>query len=83
MLATICDQQDVLDEAHRRYDEQVKFSSAQLAQLTRSHEARLAHEVLQAKTQINMTNEQARASERGQSSITPPRTNAMGGDADQ
>ena len=81
MLATtICDQQDVLDEAHRRYDEQVKSSPAQLVQLTRSHEARLAHEV---KTQINMAKEQARASERGQSSITPPRTNATGGDADQ
>ena len=63
MLATICDQQDVLDEAHRRYDEQVKFSSAQLAQLTRSHEARLAHEVLQAKAQIDMANERVQASE--------------------
>ena len=44
MLATtICDQQDVLNEAHRRYDEQVKSSPAQLVQLTRSHEARHAH----------------------------------------
>jgi hypothetical protein len=54
----------VLDEAHRRYDEQVKSSSAQLAQLTRSHEARrLAHEVLQAKAQIDMANERVQASE--------------------
>ncbi len=53
----------MLDEAHRRYDEQVKSSSAQLAQLTRSNEARLAHEVLQVKAQIDMANERVQASE--------------------
>jgi hypothetical protein len=43
---TICDQQDdAVEAARRRYDEQVVSSSAQLAQLTRSHEARMAHEL--------------------------------------
>jgi hypothetical protein len=53
----------VLDEAHRRYDEQVKSSSAQLAQLMRIHEALLAHEGFQAKAQIDMANERVQASE--------------------
>jgi hypothetical protein len=39
---TICDQQDALEAAHRRYDEHVALSSTQLAQLMRSHEARMA-----------------------------------------
>ena len=49
---------------HRLYDEQVKSSSAQLvAQLTQRHEARLAHEVLQARAQVDMANERVQASE--------------------
>ena len=38
LATTICDQQDALEVARRRYDEHVASSSIQLAQLTRSHE---------------------------------------------
>ena len=49
LATTLCDQQDALDEGQRRYDAHLQSSSAQIAQLTRSHEARLEHEVRQAK----------------------------------
>ena len=63
-LATaLCDQQEALDEAQRRYDEQVQSSSAQIAQLTRSHEAQLELEVRQAKAQVNMAADRVQASE--------------------
>ena len=60
---TICDQQDALDEAQRRYGEQMQSSSAQLAHLTRAHEARLEKEVRQAKAQADMANGRVQASE--------------------
>ena len=63
LATTLCDQQEALDEAQRRYDEQVQLSSAQIAQLTRSHEARLEHEVRQAKAQVDMAADRVQASE--------------------
>ena len=60
---TICDQQDALDEAQRWYGEQVQSSSAQLAHLTCTHEARLEQEVRQAKAQVDMANGRVQASE--------------------
>ena len=79
LATTICDQQDALDEAQRRYVEQVKSSSAQLAQLTRSHEARLEHEVRQAKAQIDMANDRVQANETQAQLRLQARTNAKGG----
>ncbi len=46
----------------RRYDEHVASSSAQLAQLTRSHEARMANELRQAKVHVDVANERVQAS---------------------
>ena len=64
LATTVCDQQDALDAARRRYDEQVKSSSAQLAQLTLSHEAhQMANEVRQAKAHVEVANERIQASE--------------------
>jgi hypothetical protein len=62
---TICDQQDAVEAARRRYDEQVASSSAQLAQLTRSHEAQMAHELLRQakKMQVDAANEQVQTSD--------------------
>ena len=42
LATTICEQQDAIEAARRRYNEHVASSSAQLTHLTRSHEARLA-----------------------------------------
>ena len=54
LATTICDQQD----ARRRYDEQVvASSSAQLVHLTRSHEARMAQELSQAKVHVDVAND--------------------------
>ena len=39
------------------------LSSAQLAQLTRSHEARVANELREAKTHVDVANERVQASE--------------------
>ena len=47
----------------RRYDEQVASSSSQLAQLTRSHEARLAQELVQAKLHVDVANDRVKAIE--------------------
>ena len=63
LATTICDQQDTLEALRRRYDEQVASSSAQLAHLTRSHEARMAHELNQAKVHVNVASERVQASE--------------------
>ena len=63
LATTICDQQDAVEAARRRYDEQVASSSAQLAQLTRSHEARMANELRKAKVHFDGANEQVQASE--------------------
>ena len=60
---TICDQQNAVEAARRRYDEQVASSAAQLAQLTRSHKARMAHELRQAKMQVDAANEQVQTSD--------------------
>ncbi len=53
LTTTICDQQDALEALRRHYDEQVASSSAQLAHLTRSHEARMAQELSQAKVHVD------------------------------
>ena len=67
MLATtICDQQDALEAMRWRYDEHVASFTAQLAHLTRTHEARIANELRQAKV-----GERASSGERSQSSIAP------------
>jgi hypothetical protein len=57
LATTICDQQDALEALHRRYDEQVASSSAQLAHLTRSHE------LSQAKVHVDVANDRTKASE--------------------
>ena len=63
-LATIiCDQQDAIDKLRRRYDEQVASSSAQLARLTSSHEARMAQELGQAKLHVDIANDRVKAIE--------------------
>ncbi len=54
LATTICDQQDAIEGLRRHYDEQVASSSAQLAHLTRSHEAKMAQELGQAKVQIDV-----------------------------
>jgi hypothetical protein len=64
LATTICDQQDaIIETLRRRYDEQVASSSAQLAYLTRSHEARMAQELGQAKVQVDVANDRVKASE--------------------
>ena len=64
LAATICDQQDALEALRRRYYEHVASSSAQLAHLTRSHEARMAQELSQAKVNVDMAqHEQVQSSE--------------------
>ena len=63
LATTLCDQQDALEAMRRRYDEHVASSSAQLAQLTRSHEARMANELRQAKVHVDVANERVQASE--------------------
>ena len=63
LATTICDQQDTLEAARRRYDEHVASSSTQQAQLTRSHEARMANELRQAKTHVDVANERVQASD--------------------
>jgi hypothetical protein len=60
LATTICDQQEKL---RRRYDEQVASSSLQLAQLTRSHEARVAQELGQAKLHVDVANDRVKAIE--------------------
>ena len=60
---TLYDQQDARDEAHRRYDAHVQSSSAQIVQLTHSHEAKLEYEVRQAKAQVDIANERVQTSE--------------------
>ena len=47
----------------RHYDEQVASSSAQLAHWTRSHEARMAQELSQAKVHVDVANDRVKASE--------------------
>ena len=61
LTTTLYDQQEALDEAQRRYDEQMQSSSAQIAQLTRSHEAKLEYEVRQAAAQVVIANERFQA----------------------
>ena len=70
MLATtICDQQDALEALGRRYDEQVASSSAQLAHLMRSHEARMAQELGQAKVHVDVANDRVKASDEAQAQL--------------
>ena len=63
LATTICDQQDAIEGLRRRYDDQVTSSSAQLAHLTRSHEAKMAQELGQAKVQVDVANDRVKASE--------------------
>jgi hypothetical protein len=64
LATTICDQQDALEALRRRYDEQVvASSSAQLAHLTRSHEARMAQELSQAKVHVDVANDRVKTIE--------------------
>ncbi len=63
LATTICDQQDAIEGLRRRYDEQVASSSSQLAQLTRSHEARIAQELGQAKLHVDVANDRVKAIE--------------------
>jgi hypothetical protein len=63
LATTICDQQDALEAARRRYDEHMASSSTQLAQLTRSDEARMANELRQAKAHVDVANERVQASD--------------------
>ncbi len=63
LTAAICDQQDVIEELRQRYDDQVTSSSAQLAQLTRSHEAKMAQELGQEKVQVDVANDRVKAKE--------------------
>ena len=64
MLATtICNQQYAIEALRRRYDEQVASSSSQLAHLTRSHEAKMAQELGQAKVHVDVANDRVKASE--------------------
>ena len=63
LATTQCDQQDALDEAHRRYDELVQSTSARITQLTRNHEASLEKEVRQAAAQASVATERLQASE--------------------
>jgi hypothetical protein len=55
--------QYAIETLHRRYDEQVVSSSAQLAHLTRSHEAKMAQELGQAKVHIDVASDRVKASE--------------------
>ena len=63
LATTLCDQQEALDEAQRRYDELVQSSSAQIARLTRSHEAKLEYEVRQAAAQVAIAIKRLQANE--------------------
>ena len=63
LATTLCDQQKALDEAQRRYYELVQSSSAQVAQLTRSHKGKLEYEVHQAAAQVAIANERFQANE--------------------
>jgi len=63
-LATaICDQQDEIEGLRRRYDDQVASASAELAHVKRSHEAQMAHELGQAKLQVDVAHDSVKASE--------------------
>jgi hypothetical protein len=63
LATTICGQQDAIETLRRCYDEQVASSSAQLAHLTRSHEAKMAQELGQAKVHVEVANDRVKASE--------------------
>ncbi len=63
LAAAFFDQQDVIEGLRQRCDDQVTSSSAQLAHLTRSHEAKMAQELGQAKVQVDVTNDRVKASE--------------------
>ena len=64
LAGAICDQQDLIVEGLRqRYDDQVQSSAAQLAHVTRIHEAKMAQELGQAKMQVDVANDRMKASE--------------------
>ena len=47
----------------QRYDDQVASASAELAHVKRSHEAKMAHELGQAKLQVDVAHDNVKASE--------------------
>ena len=57
------DQKGLLDEAQRRYDAHIQSSSAQIARLTRSHEAKLEYKVRQTAAQVAIANKRLQANE--------------------
>ena len=63
LATTICDQKGAIEALRRRYDAQVASSSAQLTHLTRSHEAKMAQELGQAKVHVDVANDRVKASE--------------------
>jgi hypothetical protein len=63
LAGAICDQQDLIEGLRQRYDDQVQSSATQLAHVTRSHEAKMAQELGQAKMQVDVANDRMKASE--------------------
>ncbi len=63
LAAAICDQQDVIEGLRQRYDDQVASASAELAHVKRSHEAKMVHELGQAKLQVDVAHDNVKASE--------------------
>ncbi len=63
LAAAICGQQDVIEGWQRRYDDQVASAAAELAHVKRSHEAKMAHELGQAKLHVDVANDNVKASE--------------------
>jgi hypothetical protein len=63
LAGAICDQQDLIEGLRQRYDDQVQSSAARLAHVTRSHEAKMAQELGQAKVQVDVANDRMKASE--------------------
>jgi hypothetical protein len=63
LAAAICDQQDVIEGLRQRYDDQVASASAELAHVKRSHEAKMAHKLGQAKLQVDVAHDNVKASE--------------------
>ena len=78
LATTICDQQDAIETLRRRYDEQVISSSAQLAHLTRSHDAKMG-----SSKGARRRRKRSSESKRGPSAIASTITRAAFGVADQ
>ena len=83
LATTICDQQDALESLRRRYDEQVTSSSAQLAHLSRSHEARIDGPRIKSSKGAGRRRKRSGEGKRGPSAIASTRTRAAFGVTDQ